>query len=144
MRFMMFMYPQIEEADWNPSAEAVAEMGRYNLELRDAGMMLALDGLQPPSEGASVVFEGRGEARVLDGPFTEAKEVVGGYWLIQARSTEEAIEWAKRCPGEHCRIEVRRIFEMEDFPPDVREAIPYDSSLHLGVEDASAPEAGGG
>ncbi|MBS1861514.1 MAG: YciI family protein [Actinobacteria bacterium] len=142
MRFMMFMYPQIEDADWSPSAEAVAEMGRYNLELRDAGMLLSLDGLQPPSEGASVVFEGRGEVRVLDGPFAEAKEVVGGYWLIQARSIEEAIEWVKRCPGEHCRIEVRRIPELEDFPPDIREAIPYDPSLHLGVEDASAPEAG--
>ena len=132
MRFMMFMYPQIEEADWNPSAEDVAEMGRYNLELRDAGMLLALDGLRPPSDGASVVFEGR-EARVVDGPFAEAKEVVGGYWLIQARSTEEALEWAKRCPGENCRIEVRRIFEMEDFPPDVQEAIPYDPDLHLGI-----------
>ena len=142
MRFMMFMYPQIDEADWNPSAEDIAEMSRYNLELRDAGMLLSLDGLRPPSEGASVVFEGKGEARVLDGPFAEAKEVVGGYWLIQARSEEEVIEWAKRCPGEHCRIEVRRIFELEDFPPEVQEEIPYDKSLHLGVEDASAPEAG--
>jgi hypothetical protein len=121
MRFMMFMYPQIDEADWNPSAEDVAAMSRYNEELQKAGMLLALDGLRPPSDGASVVFEGS-EARVVDGPFTEAKEVVGGYWLIQARSTEEAVEWAKRCPGQDCRIEVRRVFEMEDFPPDVQEA----------------------
>ena len=83
-------------------------MGRYNEELRKAGMLLALDGLQPPSDGASVVFEGAARRRVIDGPFTEAKEVVGGYWIIQARSTEEAVEWAKRCPGENCRIEVRR------------------------------------
>jgi hypothetical protein len=127
----MFMYPQISEEEWNPSAEDVAEMGRYNQELRKAGMLLALDGLRPPSDGASVVFEGR-EARVVDGPFAEAKEVVGGYWVIQARSTEEALEWAKRCPGENCRIEVRPIFEMEDFPPDVREAIEYDPGLHPG------------
>jgi hypothetical protein len=125
------MYPQISEEDWNPSAEDVAEMGRYNQELRKAGMLLALDGLRPPSDGASVVFEGHA-ARVVDGPFAEAKEVVGGYWIIQARSTEEALEWAKRCPGENCRIEVRPIFEMEDFPPDVREAIEYDPGLHPG------------
>jgi hypothetical protein len=132
MRFMMFMYPEIDESDWNPSAEAVEAMSRYNQELRKAGMLLALDGLRPPTEGASVVFKGAGEATVTDGPFAEAKEVVGGYWIIQARSTEEAIEWAKRCPGEHCRVEVRPIFEMEDFPPDVREKIGYDPDLHIG------------
>ena len=131
MRFMMFMYPEIEETDWNPSPEDVPAMGRYNIELRNAGMLRALDGLRPPADGASVVFKG-GEARVVDGPFTEAKELVGGYWIIQARSTEEAIEWAKRCPGQNCRIEVRPIFEMEDFPPDVREAIGYDPGLHPG------------
>jgi hypothetical protein len=131
MRFMMFMYPEIGEKDWNPSAEAVREMGRYNQELRKAGMLLALDGLRPPTDGASVHFHG-GEVTVTDGPFAEAKEVVGGYWIIQARSTEEAIEWARRCPGQNCRIEVRPIFEMEDFPPDVLEAIDYDPGLHPG------------
>jgi hypothetical protein len=115
------MYPQIDEADWNPSAEDIAEMSRYNEELQKAGMLLALDGLRPPSDGASVVFEG-GDARVVDGPFAEAKEVVGGYWMIQARSTEEAVEWAKRCPGQDCRIEVRRVFEMEDFSPEAQQA----------------------
>ena len=132
MRFMMFMYPEIDDSDWNPTAEDVEAMSRYNQELRKAGMLLALDGLRPPSDGASVVFEGS-EARVVDGPFAEAKEVVGGYWIIQARSTEEAIEWAKRCPGENCRVEVRPIFEMEDFPPDVRETLKYDSNLHPGT-----------
>jgi hypothetical protein len=122
MRFMMFMYPEIEEADWNPTAEAVAEMSRYNEELRKAGMLLALDGLHPPAEGARVSFSGAGETTVTDGPFAEAKEVVGGYWLIQARSKEEAVEWASRCPGENCTIEVRRVFEMEDFPEDVQAA----------------------
>ena len=122
MRFMMFMYPGIEEKDWNPTAEDVAAMSRYNEELRKAGMLLSLDGLRPPSEGGVVSFSD-GEATVTDGPFAEAKEVVGGYWLIQARSKEEALEWASRCPGENCRIEVRRVFEMEDFPQDVQDAV---------------------
>ena len=121
MRFMMFMYPEIQEEDWNPSAEDVAAMSRYNEELRKAGMLLALDGLHPPQEGARVKFSDGGKT-VVDGPFAEAKEVVGGYWLIQARSKQEAVEWAGRCPGENCTIEVRRVFEMEDFPQDVQEA----------------------
>jgi hypothetical protein len=118
---MMFMYPGINEEEWEPSAEDVAAMSRYNEELRKAGMLLSLDGLHPPGEGARVEFSD-GEATVTDGPFTEAKEVVGGYWLIQARSKEEAVEWARRCPGENCMIEVRRVFEMEDFPEDVQRA----------------------
>jgi hypothetical protein len=122
MRFMMFMYPEISEEEWNPSAEDVAAMSRYNEELRKAGMLLSLDGLHPPAEGGVVDFKG-GKATVTDGPYTEAKEVVGGYWLIQARNKEEALEWASRCPGEDCRIEVRRVFEMEDFPQDVQEAV---------------------
>jgi hypothetical protein len=122
MRFMMLMYPQIAEEDWEPSPEAVAAMGRYNEELQKAGMLLALDGLRPPSEGGSVSIDGEGKATVTDGPFAEAKEVVGGYWLIQARSKEEALEWASRCPDRNCRIEVRRIFEMEDFPQEVQDA----------------------
>jgi hypothetical protein len=109
MRFMMFMYPGISEEEWNPSAEALETMGRYNEEMRKAGLLLSLDGLHPPAEGGSVSFED-GKTSVVDGPFTEAKEVVGGYWLIQARSKEEALEWASRCPGENCRIEVRRVF----------------------------------
>ena len=123
MRFMMFMYPEISDEEWNPSAEDVAEMSRYNEELRKAGMLLALDGLHSPTEGASVSFDGEGVKAVTDGPFAEAKEVVGGYWIIQARSKDEAVEWAKRCPGRDCRIEVRRVFEMEDFPEDVQAAV---------------------
>jgi hypothetical protein len=121
MRFMMLMYPGIEEKDWNPTAEDVAAMSRYNEELRKAGMLLSLDGLRPPSDGGVVSFSD-GKATVTDGPFAEAKEVVGGYWLIQARSKEEALEWASRCPDSNCRIEVRRVFEMEDFPQDVQDA----------------------
>jgi hypothetical protein len=127
---MMFMYPEIDEKDWlgeesesAVSAELVAAMSRYNDELRRAGMLLSLDGLHPPgSDGASVVFDAEGASSVTDGPFTEAKEVVGGYWLIQARSPEEAVEWARRCPCENCRIEVRRVQEMEDFSPEIQEA----------------------
>lgn len=121
MRFMMFMYPEISEEEWHPSAEAVAAMTRYNEELRKAGMLLALDGLHPPAEGGVVEFRD-GKTTVTDGPYTEAKEVVGGYWLIQARNKEEALEWASRCPDDNCRIEVRRVFEMEDFPQDVQDA----------------------
>jgi hypothetical protein len=121
MRFMMFMYPGISEEEWTPSPEAVAAMSRYNDELRKAGVLLSLDGLHPPGEGALVELE-TGRTTVTDGPFTEAKEVVGGYWLIQARSKEEAVEWASRCPADNCSIEVRRVFEMEDFPQDVQDA----------------------
>jgi hypothetical protein len=125
MRFMMSMYPEIEEKDWGAKPDNVEEfaaMSRYNEELRKAGMLLSLDGLQPPSEGG-VVSIVDGKATVTDGPFAEAKEVVGGYWLIQARSKEEALEWASRCPTENCRIEVRRVFEMEDFPQEVQDAV---------------------
>lgn len=124
MRFMMLMYPgiDVDAAAWEPRAEDIAAMTRYNEELTRAGVLLSLDGLRPPADGARVRFSG-GTPAVTDGPFAEAKEVVGGYWLIQAASKEEAVEWATRCPaGEDDMIEVRRVFEREDFPADVREA----------------------
>ena len=128
MRFVMFMYPGIQEEDWEPSAADVEAMGRYNEELRKAGMLLSLDGLHPPAEGARVTFSAETNA-VTDGPFAEAKEVVGGYWLIQARSKEEAVEWARRCPAnEGDMIEVRRVFELEDFPQDVQDAVQRTES----------------
>jgi hypothetical protein len=99
-------------------------MEKYNDELRRAGVLLALDGLHAPSRGALVSFSG-GRATVIDGPFAEAKEVIGGYWMIQVRSKDEAIEWAKRCPvsgAEGAAIEVRQVAEMSDFPADVQEA----------------------
>jgi hypothetical protein len=129
MRFMMFMYPEIEAKDWNPTVEDVAAMSRYNEELRKAGMLLSLDGLAPPGDGGVVAFAEDGTATVTDGPFPEAKEVVGGYWLIQARSKEEALEWASRCPGRGCAIEVRRVAELEDFPEDVQEAAVVNEGL---------------
>ena len=124
MRFMMIMFPpKSAETQGTPNdPKAFEEMGRYNEELAKAGVLLSLDGLHPSSKGARVSFSG-GKSSVSDGPFTEAKEVVGGYWLIQARSKEEALEWASRCPGENCKIEVRRVFEMEDFPQDVQDAV---------------------
>lgn len=116
MRFMMFMIPNISEEDWVPTPEAIAAMTKYNEELGQAGVLLALDGLQPPSKGARVRFAD-GRPTVTDGPFTEAKEIIGGYWLIQARSKEEAVQWATRCPaGDGNVIEVRQVFEPSDFP----------------------------
>lgn len=126
MRFMMLMIPKGYETaapGTMPPVDRVAAMMRYNEELRKAGVLLSLDGLHPPSMGARVTFPG-GKAKVSDGPFAEAKEVVGGYWMIQVRSREEAIEWASRCPGsEDETIEIRRVQEMDDFPADVRAAI---------------------
>ncbi|BAN26001.1 dgpf family protein [Caballeronia insecticola] len=122
---MMLMIPRGYESakpGTMPSADAVAAMVKYNEELQKAGVLLALDGLHPPSMGARVTFKG-GKPRVTDGPFAEAKEVLGGYWMIQVKSRDEAIEWAKRCPGsDNEMIEVRQVQEMDDFPPDVKEA----------------------
>lgn len=125
MRYMMLMIPggyADAPVDAVPSAEAVAEMMKYNEELQKAGILLALDGLHPPASGARVSFKG-GKPIVMDGPFTEVKEVVGGYWMIDVGSRDEAIEWARRCPAaENDVIEVRRVFEMSDFPEDVQKA----------------------
>jgi hypothetical protein len=126
MRFMMLMIPNIsDEADWSPSVEAVTAMSRYNEELAKSGALLSLDGLHPGSKGARVSFGG-GRPSVTDGPFAEAKELIGGYWLIQTRSNEEAVEWACRCPAaEGDVIEVRQVFELTDFPPEVQEAAGF-------------------
>jgi hypothetical protein len=134
MRFMMLMIPKgYEKAEPGtvPSAEAVAAMMKYNEQLQKAGVLLALDGLHPPSTGARVTLAG-GKAKVTDGPFTEAKEVVGGYWMIQVKSREEAIEWATRCPGDDCTIEVRQVQEMSDFPPDVQQAAAGFAEMQKG------------
>ena len=104
-------------------------MMKYNEALQKAGVLLALDGLHPPSMGARVSFSG-GKPRVTDGPFAEAKEVLGGYWMIQVKSKEEAIEWASRCPaGDNEMIEIRQVQEFEDFPADVQEAAAGFSDL---------------
>jgi hypothetical protein len=125
MRFMMLMIPKGYETaapGTVPDAKAVEAMMKYNESLQKAGVLLALDGLHPPSMGARVSFRG-GRPHVVDGPFPEAKEVLGGYWMIQVKSKAEAIEWASRCPGsENEVIEVRQVQEMSDFPEDVQQA----------------------
>ena len=125
MRFMMLMIPKgYEKAAPGamPDAKTIAAMMKYNESLQKAGVLISLEGLHPPSMGARVSFSG-GKAKVTDGPFSEAKEVLGGYWMIQVKSKEEAVEWASRCPASDNEvIEVRQVQEMSDFPPDVQEA----------------------
>jgi len=125
LRFMMLMIPLGYEAappDVQLDPERVAAMMRYNEALKDAGVLITLDGLHPPSMGARVSFA-TGEPIVTDGPFAEAKEVLGGYWMIEVASRAEAIAWAKRCPASPNEIiEIRQVQEMADFPPDVQAA----------------------
>lgn len=125
MRFMLLVIPKgYEKAapGTAPDPKLVEKMMKFNESLQKAGVLLTLDGLHPPSAGARVSFAGD-KPRVTDGPFAEAKEVVGGYWMIQAKSREEAIEWARRAPmPEGDVIEVRQVQEMSDFPPEVQRA----------------------
>jgi hypothetical protein len=121
MRFMMLMIPKgYEKAEPGamPDPSAVAAMMKYNETLQKAGVLLALDGLWPSSMGSRVSFSA-GKPMVTDGPFAEAKEVIGGYWMIQVKSKEEAIQWASRCPASDNEvIEVRQVHEFSDFPSD--------------------------
>jgi hypothetical protein len=124
VRFMMLMIPkgyeQAPPGTVPDDAARVAAMMSYNESLHKAGILLALDGLHPPSMGARVSFPG-GIPKVTDGPFAEAKEVLGGYWMIDVKSREEAIEWASRCPAtENEVIEIRQVQELSDFPPEIR------------------------
>ena len=132
MRFMLLMIPKEygkAEPGAMPDAEAVAAMMKYNQSLQEAGVLLALDGLHPLSMGARVSFAG-GKPKITDGPFAEIKEALGGYWMIQVRSREEAIEWASRCPAsESDVIEVRQVQEFSDFPEDVQKAADGFSQL---------------
>jgi hypothetical protein len=127
MRFMMITFPKEYEnakPGWVPDITAMEAMRTYNEELQKAGVLLALDGLTPPATmSARVTFKG-GKSKVTDGPFPEAKEVVGGYWVIEVKSREEALEWASRIPGRDTdMIEVRRFFEMSDFGVDAQQNI---------------------
>ena len=125
MRFMMLMIPLGYESappDVQLDPERVSAMMKYNQALKDAGVLITLDGLHPPSTGARVTFDG-GKPVVTDGPFTESKEVLGGYWMIDVKSRQEAIEWAKKCPASANEIiEIRQVQEMADFPPEVQKA----------------------
>ena len=128
MRFMILVKANKDtEAGVLPSEQLLTEMGKYNEELVKAGVLLAGEGLQPSSKGARVKFSGA-KRTVIDGPFAEVKELIAGFWLIEAKSKEEAIEWVKRIPnptGEESEIEIRQVFEAEDFgaefTPELRE-----------------------
>jgi hypothetical protein len=125
MRFMMLMLPDSYASappDQRPYPEAVKKMMVYNKSLQEAGVLLALDGLHPASSGARVTTV-NGKPKVTDGPFAEVKEVVGGYWMIDVSSRDEAVAWASRCPlAPGDTIEIRQVFEMADFPADVQKA----------------------
>jgi len=125
MRFMLMVIPKAYEnasTDFMPPADLVRKMAAFNKSLGDAGVLLGIDGLAPPATGARVKFGG-GKPTVIDGPFIETKELVGGYWMIQVRSQEEAIEWAKRAPMlDGDMIEVRRVRELSDFPEEIQKA----------------------
>lgn len=135
MRFMMIVKANKDsEAGKMPSEELLAAMGKYNEELMKAGVLVDLSGLHPTSEGARIKFS-KGQRTVIDGPFAETKELIGGYWIIQVKSKQEAIEWAKRAPAPHgenedSEIEIRQIFELEEFGPS--EAV--DRAREMGKE----------
>ena len=137
MRFMMLIIPKgYEQARPGtvPDPNSVAAMMKYNQSLQKAGVLLMLDGLHPPSMGARVSFSG-GKPKVTEGPFAETKEVIGGYWMIQVKSKQEAIEWASRCPASDNEvIEVRQVQEFTDFPADVEEAAAGFSEMQAPAE----------
>ena len=127
MRFMMIMLPGgygKAKAGTVPDFKDMERMGKYNGELQKAGVLVALDGLTPPATMSARVTFKSGKSKVTDGPFTETKEVVGGYWIIDVKSREEALEWASRIPGKDNEVvEVRRMFDLTDFPTDIQEKI---------------------
>ena len=136
MRFMMIVKANKDsEAGVLPTEEQLAEMGKYNEELVKAGVLLAAEGLHASAKGARVRFSGA-KRTVIDGPFTEAKELIAGFWLIQVKTKEEAIEWTKRVPFEESEIEVRQVFELEDFGPS--EAVEHHAQLREQIAKTSA------
>jgi hypothetical protein len=140
MRFMMLMIPKRYEnaaPGAMPSPDAVAAMMKYNEALKDAGVLVTLDGLHPLSMGARVSFAS-GTPVVTDGPFTESKEVIGGYWMIDVGSRDDAIAWAKRCPAAADEtIEIRQVMEMSDFPDDVKKAAAGFDELQQELQRAA-------
>ncbi len=136
MRFMMIVKANAEsEAGVLPSAEVLAEMGKYNDELIKAGVMLAGEGLHPTSKGLRIKYEGPTKRTVIDGPFAESKELIAGYWLIQVKSREEAVEWAKRVPCQEGELELRQVFEASDFPADILP--PEEAAKEQAFRDAT-------
>ena len=146
MRFMVIgkATPETEKAGALPDPQLMLEMGKYNEELMKAGVLLALDGLHPSSKGARVKFSGKSRT-VIDGPFTEAKELIAGFSILQVKSLEEAIEWVKRSPncsptGDY-EVEIRQIFEMEDFAPILsEEQIQHKVKLRAELPNQTAKE----
>jgi len=123
MRFMMLMIPNIKDDNWMPSAEAVGAMTKFNQDMIKSGVMLSGEGLLSPKTSARVKF-GAATPQVTDGPFAEAREVIGGYWIIQTKNKAEAIEWVRRCPAlPGDVIEIRQVAELSDFPEDVQKAV---------------------
>jgi hypothetical protein len=139
MRVMVIVKASKEsEAGIMPKEKLLAEMGKFNEDLVNAGILLAADGLQPSSKGKRVRFAGEKRA-VIDGPFTETKELIAGYWLWQVRSMEEAVEWLKRCPSPHegeTEIEIRQVFEPEDFGAELTPE-PRDQEKRVSAEMAA-------
>jgi hypothetical protein len=135
MRFMMLMIPlgyETAPPEIELDPERVSAMMKYNQALKEAGVLITLDGLHPPSVGARVSFAS-GKPVVTDGPFTEAKEVLGGYWMIDVKSREEAIAWATKCPASSNEIiEIRQVQEMSDFSPEVQQAAAGFAELQAG------------
>lgn len=133
MRFMLLMYPGFDQPieDANVPVELFAEMDKLNKRMSDAGVMLAGDGLHPSKEGARVSYRNNDKTPVVtDGPFAESKEILGGYWLIEAASLEEAIGWASQVPVMGTEmIEVRRVYDLADFPQDIQDAVPFEQSM---------------
>lgn len=130
MRFLVFMIPDVyqpkngkkTDPKFVPNAEMMAKMGKFNDELKKAGALMSLDGLQPLTTGARLAFSG-GKPTLTDGPQVEAKEVVGGYWMLQAKSKQQVVDWMKRCPAQDGDvIEIRQVAEMSDFPAEVQAA----------------------
>ena len=116
MRFMVIVKADKDsEAGIMPSEKMLTDMGNFNQQLADAGVMLAGEGLQPSSKGARVKFDGKGNTSLIDGPFAETKELVAGFWVWKCKSKEEAIEWLKKAPFENTEVEIRQVFEAEDF-----------------------------
>jgi hypothetical protein len=141
MRFMMMIFPKDYEnakRGWVPDLKSMEKMGKYNEQLQNAGVLLALDGLTPPATMSARVTFKSGKSTVTDGPFPETKEVVGGYWIIQVKSREEALEWASRIPGEdNVMVEVRRMFDVTDFDPETQKEIEKkygDACAELGQQ----------
>jgi hypothetical protein len=144
MRFMMIVKAdQKSEAGVLPSKELVAAMDEFNQQMVKAGVLVSAEGLHPSSRGARITLHGRGKRTVTDGPFTETKELIAGFWLIDVKSKQEAVDWALRVPdspdagpGETGEIELRQVFELSDFPAELQEAASNEPAMRAQLEKA--------